>query len=103
VKKLLFALTTFAFALAGAANTYKVTLFEPAMVSGAQLKPGEYKLEIRDNNKAVFTQGKQSAAEAPVKLENSPTKFASTSVKYDGSKLQEIRLGGTSTRLVFEN
>jgi hypothetical protein len=102
VKKLLFALTTFAFALAGAANTYKVTLFEPATVSGAQLKPGEYKLEIRDN-KAVFTQGKQSSAEAAVKLENSPTKFASTSVKYDGSKLQEIRLGGTSTRIIFEN
>jgi hypothetical protein len=101
VKKLLFALTTFAFALAGAANTYKVTLFEPALLSGAQLKPGEYKIEIRDN-KAIFTHGKESA-EAAVKLESSPTKFASTSVKYEGSKLQEIRLGGTSTRLVFEN
>lgn len=84
-------------------SSYRVTLFQPSMVNGTELKPGEYKLELKDN-KAVITKGKKSL-EAEVKVENAQSKFSSTSVRYqdDGGKLkvQEIRLGGTTTRLVF--
>ena len=49
--------------------------------------------------------GKKTVAESQVKIETSDTKYGSTSVRYsngDGKyKVQEIRLGGTNTRLVF--
>ena len=70
-----------------------------------ELKPGQYKLTLQDN-KAVITSGKTSV-EATVKAETADSKFNATTVRYqngDGKyRLQEIRLGGTSTKLVFEN
>ncbi len=48
--------------------------------------------------------GKQSV-EVPVKVENGSDKYKSTSVRYNNSngtmKIQEIHLGGTTTKLVF--
>ncbi len=86
-----------------AGSSYRVTLFQSSMVSGTELQPGDYKLELKDN-KAVITKGKQSV-EAAVKVETAENKFGSTSIRYataDGKmKVQEIRLGGTKTRLVF--
>jgi hypothetical protein len=82
-----------------------VTLFQPSVVNGNELKPGEYKVTVQDN-KAVISSGKTSV-EAPVKTETADSKFSSTTVRYrngDGKyRLQEIRLGGTNTKLVFEN
>jgi hypothetical protein len=45
--------------------------------------------------------------ESPVKVEEGDTRFATTVVRYvpgaDGkARIQEIRIGGTKTRLVFE-
>ena len=90
-----------ALAIAGAANTYKVDLYQPTVVNGTTFKAGECKLELKDSQ-VLIKQGKKTV-EAPVKVENAPNKFNSTSVGYtDGSHIQEIRLGGTTTRLVFE-
>jgi hypothetical protein len=83
--------------------SYTVTLFQPSVVGGTELKPGDYKLTVQDN-KAIIQKGKDKA-EATIKSESGDSKFASTSVRYvtsDGkNKIQEIRLGGTTTKLVF--
>src|ERR1039457_6942542 len=86
------------------ASSYTVKLFEPAMVGTTELKPGEYRIEVNDQ-KAVIRQGKVQA-ESPVKVDEGDTKFASTVVRYvnnaDGkARIQEIRIGGTKTKLVF--
>jgi hypothetical protein len=84
-----------------AAGTYRVSLHQDATVSGKQLKAGDYKIEVKDNNVAVLKHGKNTI-EVPVKTETANSKFASTQIQYtDGNNLQEIRLGGTNTKLVF--
>ena len=104
-KKILLSMATLALATASAASSYRITLFQPSIVAGQELQPGEYKVTLKDN-KAVIAKGKQSV-EADVKTETADAKFSSTTVRYrngDGKyRVQEIRLGGTSTRLVFEN
>jgi hypothetical protein len=41
-------------------------------------------------------------AQAPVKLENEGKKFTTNTVRISGTRVEEIRLGGTHTRVVFE-
>lgn len=88
---------------AASAATYNVTLFQPSLVAGKELKPGDYKLILEDG-KAIIEKGKERV-EATVKVEQGPSKFSSTSVRYTEEngklKIQEIRLGGTTTKLVF--
>jgi hypothetical protein len=86
------------------ARSYTITLSETATVGNAVLKPGDYKLEVNDQT-AVIRQGKVQT-ESPVKVEEGDTKFATTAVRYVSSAdgkvhIQEIRLGGTKTKLVF--
>lgn len=103
--KILLSFTTLALAAASAASSYRVTLFQPSIVAGTELKPGAYKITLKDN-KAVIASGKTSV-EADVKSETADAKYSSTTVRYrngDGKyRVQEIQLGGTNTRLVFEN
>lgn len=103
--KILLSFATVALAVASAANSYRVTLFQPSIVGGQELKPGDYKVTLKDN-KAVITSGKTSVA-VEVKQETADAKFSSTTVRYrngDGKyRVQEIRIGGTNTKLVFEN
>lgn len=101
VKKALLALGTVALAVASAANGYHFTLLEKSMLNGTELKPGDYKIEI-DGGKATIRNGK-TVAQANVKVENVEQKISSTSVKYVNGTVQEIRLGGTKTKLIFEN
>ncbi len=102
VKKIVFCFVALSLVTASAAS-YRITLFQPSVVSGTELKPGDYKLEHVDS-KVIIKQGKQSV-EAQVKVEKSDTKFSATSVRYangDGKyRVQEIRLGGTNTKLLF--
>jgi hypothetical protein len=87
--------------VAVAANNYKVDFYQATVMNGTTFKPGECKLELKDNQ-VILKQGK-TTAEAAVKVENGPNKYFSTSVAYtDGGRIQEIRLGGTTTKLVFE-
>jgi hypothetical protein len=101
VKNVLLVFATAALAVASAASSYSVTFYEPVMVNGTQLKAGDYKLELKDNGMAVIKQGK-TTTEAPVKVENESEKFSRSSVRISGGQVEEIRLGGTSKRLVFE-
>jgi len=103
MKKLIALLILLAVGIASA-KTYSITLFQPSVVGGTELKPGEYRLELQDG-KVIIRAGKQRI-EAPVKIENAEAKFTSTSVRYAGgegkARVQEIRLGGTNLKLVFD-
>ena len=56
------------------------------------------------DNKVLIVNGKETL-EVPVKVENNGKKFETTMVRYTESEgkssIQEIRLGGTTTKLVF--
>jgi hypothetical protein len=103
MKRFVFVFLVLALAVASA-KTYTVTLFQPAVVGGTELQPGEYKLDVQDTKVIVLKNGKQTA-ESSVKVETSESKYSTTSVRYtngDGKyRVQEIRLGGTKTKLVF--
>src|SRR5689334_10214442 len=83
-------------------RSYTVNLYQPSLVGATELKPGQYKIEVSDN-KAINRQGKVQA-ESSVKVEEGDTRFDTTVVRYvnsaDGKvRIQEIRIGGTKTRL----
>lgn len=102
MKKVIVFSALLAMATASAA-TFKVKLFEPAVVQGTELKPGEYTLEWTDT-RLIIARGKTSV-ETPVQVETSDEKFSATTVRYSSSEgkqsLREIRLGGTKTKLVI--
>jgi hypothetical protein len=104
MKKALVSLLFLGLGLAYAGSSYRVDLYRSTVVNGTEFKAGECKVELHDN-KLVFKQGKISA-ETTVKIETNSTKFPSTTVGYvgegPGNELQEIRLGGTTTKLIFE-
>jgi hypothetical protein len=103
--KLILTFGTLALAIASAATNYKFSIFQPSFVGGQELKPGAYKVEL-NGDKATIKFGKQ-LVEASVKVENAPEKFSETSVRYADANgkmnVTEIRIGGTHTKLVFNN
>ena len=108
MRKLFIGFATFALAIGMAASSsYKLNLLQPSIINGTELKPGEYRIEVKDN-KALVNKGKKTVVESDVKVETSDTKFGTTTIRYSGGeagkyKVQEILLGGTNTKLVFNN
>ena len=100
VKKILLGFASIALAVASAAGSYSVTFYQPVMVNGSELKAGDYKLELKDKT-AVIKQGK-SVTEVPVTIQNDAQKFNRTAVRLNAGQVEEIRIGGTNTRVVFE-
>jgi hypothetical protein len=103
-KKFLLAISVAALAVASAsAKSYSIQLFEPAVLAGTPLTPGEYKVQVEDQ-KAVVSNGKVHC-EAPVKVETADMKYGTTTVRFsnaDGKMhIQEIHVGGSKTKLVF--
>jgi len=103
MKKAVFVFLILALAMANA-KTYSITLFQPSVLAGTELKPGEYVLDL-DSTKIVVKNGRVSV-ESAVKVETVDKKYATTSVRYangDGKyQIQEIRLGGTKLKLVVD-
>ena len=103
MRKFVLGFALMAMAVASAAESYRITLFQPSIVAGKELKPGEYKVTLTDG-KAVIAAGKNSV-EAAVKVESGDAKFSSTTVRYQNAdgryKVQEIRLGNTNKKLIF--
>ena len=101
-------LTTFAFvalSVASAATSYRVTLAEDSVVKGKALKAGEYQFSVKDNS-VIILKGKKEQIEVPAKIEDTHQKFNRTRVLYNENKgkfsIQEIELGGTTTKLTFD-
>ncbi len=97
--KLTFALTTLALSIASAASHYNLKLDTPAWAGETQLKAGSYKIEMV-GDKAVFTMGK-TVVQVPATVAKGEQKYSLTSYQSKDSKIQEIHLGGTNTKLVF--
>ncbi|HTS28452.1 MAG TPA: hypothetical protein VMH81_21410 [Bryobacteraceae bacterium] len=109
LKKFILAFAILALALATAGTvtnvlgSYKINIIQPSVVNGTDLKAGEYRLTVQPDKVTIFI-GKE-AVNIPVKIETAEKKFDSTAIRYTtvGGKsvVSEIRLGGTTTRLVF--
>src|ERR1019366_1155926 len=85
-------------------RSYTVSLTRPNMIGATELQPGDYKIEVV-GDKAILRQGKVQT-ESPVKVEEGDKKFDNNVVRYVNSAdgklhIQEIRIGGTRTKLVF--
>ncbi len=106
MKKALAVMFAIGISVAYAASSYHVTLYKATTVNGTQLKAGEVKLELQ-GDKVILKQGKTSV-ESSVTVQNGDRKFDASSVGYNGdsstsSQVQEIRLGGTSIKLLFDS
>jgi len=101
-KKILMLFAVLGLAAVASAKSYSIMLFEPSLLGGSELKPGNYTLEMKDE-KVIIRAGKH-VAEAPVKVETADSKYSSTTVRYrngDGKyRIQEIHIGGTNLKLV---
>jgi hypothetical protein len=99
MKKVLFSFALVGLAVASA-KSYTVNLYQTAKVGSTELKPGEYRVDV-EGDKAVIRNGK-FRGETPVKVETGDQKYGTTSVRLTNTgTVQEIRLGGTHTKLVF--
>jgi hypothetical protein len=100
--KILLVLAIAGLALASA-KSYEIDLYQPALLGNTQLAPGHYSVEIT-GEKAVVRNGKIHG-EAPVKVETMDKKYPTTTVTFaipDGKMhIQEIHVGGTTTKIVF--
>jgi len=97
--KLILCALTLSLALASAAVRYTLTLSSPFWVGATELQPGDYTVTM-SGDKAVFKKGKQ-VIEAPATLAQSETKYSSTSMVSKDSRIEEIDLGGTTTKILF--
>ena len=102
--KFVIAFATVALAFASAANNrYTVQISSPSEVGGQVIKPGSYTVEMKDN-RAVLKSGKE-VIEVNARVENQDKKYSDTSIRYTGDeankKIDEIRIGGTTTKIVF--
>ena len=88
---------------AASAKTYWVRFYQPSVVAGVELKAGEYRLDLT-GDQVTLKNGKH-LAQSTVKLEENGERYARTSIRYahnDGKyTVQEIRLGDTNLKLVF--
>ncbi len=89
---------------AGFAASHKISITSPLSYGSKTLKAGEYKVEVQ-GDKAVFTSGKE-VVELPVVVEEAAEKYRDTQLGTsggaNGAQLQEIKLGGTKTKLIFK-
>src|SRR5450432_2836625 len=103
MKKFVFAFATLALAAASAADHYNVKFYLPAEVAGQIVKPGEYTLQLKGDHAVL--KGANGKVESEARVENGDRKFAQTVVRYandeQNARLAEIRIGGTSTTVVF--
>jgi hypothetical protein len=87
------------------AKSYDIVLSTPTKAGSVQLKPGQYRLKV-EGAKATFTQvDTDKSFTTEVKVQTVEKKFDQTKVgtTKDGedNKIQDIELGGSTTRLEF--
>ncbi|HXS95989.1 MAG TPA: hypothetical protein VN736_15395 [Candidatus Limnocylindrales bacterium] len=104
IKKLVIGFILFALALSFAGTvpsnrTYTITIAQPTVVNGTQLKAGDYKLSM-GQDKITLVLGK-STVDVPAKFEANEKKFEDTALRLVSGALVEIRLGGTKTKIVL--
>jgi hypothetical protein len=102
MRKLLFVFVVAGLAVASA-KSYSIDLYQPALLGTTELAPGHYSVDVV-GDKAIVRNGK-IRGEAPVRVETMDRKYTSTAVRFavpDGKMhIQEIHVGGTTTKIVF--
>src|SRR5260370_9963877 len=102
-KKILLSFAILAASALANAKSFSVTLFQPSIVGGSELQPGDYKLDLNES-KVVIHSGKNSV-DAAVKIDTGDQKSSSTTLRYstvDGKyRVPDIPLVGTATKLGF--
>ena len=85
------------------AKTYSVTLSQPTVVAGTELKAGTYHVDVMDSS--IVIKGGKAPITVPAKLEKNDTRFPANSVRYEISngkrELKQIRFGNTNLRVVL--
>ncbi len=99
--KITIGFATLALAVASAASKYTVNLADTTWVGDKQLKAGQYKVEIQ-GDQAVFESGKEKI-QVPATVEKSDRKFPYTELDASNSRLREIHVGGTNTKIVIKS
>ena len=103
--------TFIAFAVLGlsiaSAKNYQITLDSATKAGTLTLKAGKYNVVAMDASKVRFTEvGSGKTVETEAKIENGEKKYGDTAVnasQVDGTKqINEIMLGGTTTKIRFE-
>jgi len=96
--------TALALGVAAAGSNYSLNLESKVWVGDKELKAGDYKVTI-NGDKATIKSGK-TVIEVPAKVEASSNKYAVSTIdtKTQGGKvmLQEIHVGGTTTRIILQ-
>ena len=99
---LMLALLTLVFALVASAHTIAFT--ESTMVAGQILKAGEYKVDV-EGTRVTIHNGSDKIELVAKQILDAPKKFERSQVlvnSTDGKNtLEEIRIGGSTTRLIF--
>jgi hypothetical protein len=102
----LFAALALSIASAKSVKSYEVILSSPAKVGTMELKAGTYNVAVMDNTKVRFTDANGNAVEANATVSTSDKKFDNTLVDTlnvnGATQIQEIDLGGTKTKIHFE-
>jgi hypothetical protein len=101
------ALSTLSFASAKSVKSYEVILSSPAKVGSMELKAGTYHVAVMDNTKVRFTDANGNAVgEANAAVTTGDKKFNNTLVDTmnvnGATQIHEIDLGGTKTKIQFE-
>ena len=91
--------------LASAAKSYQITLADNTKVGKLQLAAGDYIVKVQGSNALFTNQNTAKTFTAPVKIENVSQKFDETAVDVNTAGgqniVQDIQLGGTTTKLDF--
>jgi hypothetical protein len=87
------------------AKTYTIEVSHATTIGQAQLLPGEYRVHV-EGSKVVFKDNEnRTVAETGVKIVTAAKKFEQTSVETRTTSgktiIEDIRLGGTKTKLVL--
>ena len=87
------------------AKSFDVTLAGPSMAGATELKAGEYKLTVEGSQATFFEANTGKSYTVPVKVENSPSKFAHTMIETSNANgmanIHVIDLAGSTTKLEF--
>jgi len=104
MKKLFLTFAVAALSVASA-ETFGITLNDPSVIKGTEIKAGDYKLDLK-GNAVVLTRGK-TRIEVPATVQTVEQKNGGTSIIYSHENgknvVRAIRLGGTKTKLVFDD
>jgi hypothetical protein len=91
--------------IASGTDRYSITLLQPAVVAGVELEPGRYALALTDQQMELRRGDVRVSAR--VQVETADETFRDTTIRLEQEKqsgkyrISQIRLGGTTRRLVL--